>query len=210
MGGWHLRMTLGQEVCYASLHSEPASALGLPTVWSLWGNLGMARCQEMSICLQDTSRSAKWHRQAAVGHLVSLCVKCCRMVDSVPRWRLSLSGPVQSDFQGRNFFMAKPSTFLESRSCKGHDCGKCINNKDVLLLGTLWYLQQFLSAWWKLYHTLTISKNIGELNYGKRIKDGNSNILLLQHTHLIYPYTTAKHWLLNKKVDKSRQEKNVV
>ena len=63
------------------------------------------------------------------------------------------------------------------------------------------------SAWWKVYHTLTISKNIGELNYGKRIKDGNSNILLLQHTHLIYPYTTAKHWLLNKKVDKSRQKK---
>ena len=34
----------GQEVCYASLHSEPASALGLPTVWSLWGNPGIARC----------------------------------------------------------------------------------------------------------------------------------------------------------------------
>ena len=48
MGGWHLRMTWGQEVCYASLHSEPVSALGLPTVWSLWGNPGMARCREMS------------------------------------------------------------------------------------------------------------------------------------------------------------------
>ena len=32
----------------ATLHSESASALGLPTVWSLWGNPGMARCQEMS------------------------------------------------------------------------------------------------------------------------------------------------------------------
>ena len=28
---------------------------------------------------------------------LSLCVKCCRMVDSVPRWQLSLSGPIQSD-----------------------------------------------------------------------------------------------------------------
>jgi hypothetical protein len=36
------------KVSYASLHSEPASALGLMTVWSLWGNPGMARCQEMS------------------------------------------------------------------------------------------------------------------------------------------------------------------
>ena len=26
------------------LHSEPASALSLPTVWSLLGNPGMARC----------------------------------------------------------------------------------------------------------------------------------------------------------------------
>ena len=48
MGGWHLRMTWGQEVCYTSLHSEPASALSLPTVWSLWGNPGMARCREMA------------------------------------------------------------------------------------------------------------------------------------------------------------------
>ena len=38
----------GQEVCYASLHSESASALGLLRVWSLWGNQEMARCQEMS------------------------------------------------------------------------------------------------------------------------------------------------------------------
>ena len=28
---------------------------------------------------------------------LSLCVKCCRMVDSVPRWQLSLSWPIQSD-----------------------------------------------------------------------------------------------------------------
>ena len=48
MGGWHLRMTWGQEVCYTSLHSEPASALSLLTVWSLWGNPGMARCWEMA------------------------------------------------------------------------------------------------------------------------------------------------------------------
>ena len=52
------------------------------------GWLGVERCQ---FCLQDTSR------RAAVGHWVSLCVKCCRMVDSVPRWRLSLSWPIQSD-----------------------------------------------------------------------------------------------------------------
>ena len=27
----------------------------------------------------------------------SVCVKCCRMIESLPRWRLSLSRPIQSD-----------------------------------------------------------------------------------------------------------------
>ena len=48
MGGWHLRMTWGQEVCYASLHNGPASALGLLTLWSFWANGGMFRCWKMS------------------------------------------------------------------------------------------------------------------------------------------------------------------
>ena len=42
-------MTWGQVVCYASLHSEPASAMGLPILWSPWGNQGIARCQEMPV-----------------------------------------------------------------------------------------------------------------------------------------------------------------
>ena len=48
-----------------------------------WGWLGVKRWQ---LCLQDTSHSANCHRQTAVGHWISLCVKCCRMVISVPRW----------------------------------------------------------------------------------------------------------------------------
>ena len=43
----HLGMTWGQEVCYVSLDSRPASALSLPTKWSLWGSLGMANCWDM-------------------------------------------------------------------------------------------------------------------------------------------------------------------
>ena len=45
--------------------------------------LGVERWQ---LCLRDTSRSANCHRRAAVGHWISLYVKCCRMVDSVPIW----------------------------------------------------------------------------------------------------------------------------
>ena len=47
------------------------------------GWLGVERWQ---LCLRDTSRSANCHRRAAVGHWISLYVKCCRMVDSVPIW----------------------------------------------------------------------------------------------------------------------------
>ena len=92
-----------------------------------------------TIIVRAKSRSTKWHRQAAVGHWVSLCVKCCRMVDSVPRWQLSLSWPIQSDHlsiadrmippSGGNILMARPSTFLESRSWWGHDSGNSINSK---------------------------------------------------------------------------------
>jgi hypothetical protein len=64
MGGWHLRMTWGQEVCYTSLHSKPASALSLATVWSLWGTQGWLGVERWQLC----------HRRAAVGHWVSLCV----------------------------------------------------------------------------------------------------------------------------------------
>ena len=43
------------------------------------GWLGVERWQ---LCLRDTSRSANCHRRAAVGHWISLCVKCSGMVDS--------------------------------------------------------------------------------------------------------------------------------
>ena len=39
--------------------------------WGIWGCLGVERWQ---LCLQDTSISAKCHRQAAVGYWVLLCV----------------------------------------------------------------------------------------------------------------------------------------
>ena len=85
------------------------------------GWLGVERCQ---LCLQDTSRSAKQHQRAAVGHWISLCVKCCRMVDSVPRWRLSPTNwPIQSehlsiaDYDDTAFGAGTLTcTFLESRS----------------------------------------------------------------------------------------------
>ena len=48
MGGWHLRMTWGQEVCYTSLHSDPPSALSLLTVWLHWGNPVVAKCWKMA------------------------------------------------------------------------------------------------------------------------------------------------------------------
>ena len=58
------------------------------------GWLGVERWQ---LCLRDTSRSANCHRRAAVGHWISLCVKCSRMVDSAKMANLSLSRPILSD-----------------------------------------------------------------------------------------------------------------
>ena len=68
--------------------------LGLSTVW----NPGMARCQEMSTLPAGYIPQRKVTSASSSGSLgFIVCVKCCRMVDSVPRWRLSLSWPLQSD-----------------------------------------------------------------------------------------------------------------
>ena len=108
------------------------------------GWLGVERCQ---LCQQDTSRSAKWHRRAAVGHWISLCVKCCRMVDSVPRWRLSLSGPIQSDHLSIADWMIPPSG-------REHSHGKTqyIPGKQVLVLMVSWL--------WKIYLFIYYLKKI--------------------------------------------------
>ena len=81
---WEADMRSGGLLCFTiqwtSVRTELADSmvnLGEP------GGLGVERWQ---LCLQDTSRSANCHRRAAVGHWISLCVKCCRMVDSVPIW----------------------------------------------------------------------------------------------------------------------------
>ena len=86
-----------------------------------------------------------------MGHWVSLCVKCCRMVDSVPRWRLSLSWPIQSD----NLFIAHrmippsgsehSSTFLASRSWWGH-IPVCVTHNGRLELVKI-ALQSFTNTW---------------------------------------------------------------
>ena len=58
----------------------------------------MARCREMSTLSAGYIPQHKVtlaSSSGSVGFIV--CVKYCRMVDSVPRWQLSLSWPIQSD-----------------------------------------------------------------------------------------------------------------
>ena len=75
------------------------------------------RVERCKLCLHDISCSADRHRQAAVGHCVSLCVKCCRMVDSVSRWQLSpTSWSIQSDHLSITDYDDITLTFLESWS----------------------------------------------------------------------------------------------
>ena len=133
-------MTWGQEVFHASLHSEPASALGLPTVWSLWGNPGMARCWEMSTLHAGYIPQHKVTSESSSGSLgFIVCVKCCRMVDSVPRWCLSLSWPIQSDHLLIADRMIPPSGQEHSHGKTQH-----IPGKQVLARSWLWkiYLLQ--------------------------------------------------------------------
>ena len=136
MGGWHLRMTWGQEVCYASLHSEPASALDLPTVWSLWGNPGMPRCFSTLPAGHISQRKVtSVISSGSLGFIVCVWNVVGWLIvyqdgDYLYSGRYSQT-ICQSQIGwcrlwGRNSLMARPSTLLISRSWWGHECGKFI------------------------------------------------------------------------------------
>ena len=145
MGGWHSRIIWGQEVCYVSLHSEPVSTLGLPTVWSLWGNPGMARCWEMSSLPSRTHPAAQSdisEQQLVTGFHCVWSVVGWLILDSVPRWWLSPTNwPIQSehlsiaDYDDATFGAGTfTCTFLVSRYNFG--CA----NKDLWVLCALIFI----------------------------------------------------------------------
>ena len=62
-----------------------------------------------------------------------VCVKCCRMVDSVPRWWLSLSWPIQSD----HLWIADRMIPTSGRK-HSHGKTQSIPWKQVLVRSWLW------------------------------------------------------------------------
>ena len=71
-----------------------------------------------------------------------VCVKCCRMVDSVPRWWISLSWPIQSDHLSIADRMIPPSGQVHS-----HGKTQYIPGKQVLVRSCLWKIycrEQFI------------------------------------------------------------------
>ena len=64
-----------------------------------------------------------------MGHWISLCVKCCRMVDSVPRWQLSLSWSIHSNHLLITDWMIPPL-----RQERSHSKNQYIPGKQVLEL----------------------------------------------------------------------------
>ena len=107
--------------------------MGLPKVWSLWGNPGIARCCEMSTLPAGYIPQIKVTSASLIGSLgFIVCVKCCRMVDSVPRWGLSLSWPIQSD----HLLIADQMIRL-LRQEHSHDKTQCIPETQVLVRSLL-------------------------------------------------------------------------
>ena len=67
------------------LHYTVNQCQHLPTVWSHGGNPGVARCQEMATLPAGYFPQRKVPPVSSSGSLgFIVCVKCCRMVDSVP------------------------------------------------------------------------------------------------------------------------------
>ena len=129
--GRHLRMTWGQEVCYASLVPFTTQWTSIPT--GLGESMVALGEPGDGYVLRDVTFACRIHpaaqryirEQLWVTGWLSICVNCCMMVGSVPWW-LSLSCLIQSDHlliadrMDRNILMAIPSTFLKSMSWWGH------------------------------------------------------------------------------------------
>ena len=167
MGGWHLRMTRGQEVCYASFQWTPASALSLPTVWSHRGNPGVTRCREMVTLPAGYIPQCKMtlrYWQSVEGHWVSLCVW------SDVGWLIVYQigdylylGRHSQTISGHRRWMILPwgreysSTFLGSRSW--------LENKqtlifiDLSLVISTWYQIQLIWDHWR-YNSITKMKQV--------------------------------------------------
>ena len=85
-------------------------------------------------------------QQWVTGFIV--CVKCCRMVDSVARWQLSLSWPIHSDYLSIADRMILPLG-------REHSHGKTqyIPGKQVLVRSWQWKIYRF----WSQCHSPTVS-----------------------------------------------------
>ena len=97
-------------------------------------NPGMTWCREMSTLPAGYIPQHKVTSVSSSGSLgFIVCVKCCRMVDSVPRWQLSLSWPIQSDHLSIADQMIPPLG-------REHSHGKTqyISGKQVLVRSRLW------------------------------------------------------------------------
>ena len=99
------------------------------TGWT-WGWLGVERWQ---VCLGDTSRSTKYHCRAAVGHWISLCVKCEGWLIAYQLSKLSLSC----------------SQYSQTVCWRGWDDNACLGVRNTCSLGA-WPNSL---AWRPLWHS---------------------------------------------------------
>ena len=71
-------------------------------------------------------------------HTVHWVLLCCRMVDSIPRWRLSLFWPIQSDHLSITDWMILPSWKAGP--------GKVMTVENICSTGTLHSLSIFIQT----------------------------------------------------------------
>ena len=127
MGGWHLRMTWGQEVCYTSQWTRVRTELAnnMVTTGEAVGWLVVERWQ---LCLRDTFRSAKCHWQAAMGHWISLCM--CSFVGWLIVYQLGILSLSCSQYsQTICWWGWDDNACLGVRNCCFKD--KCLENKTI-------------------------------------------------------------------------------
>ena len=109
---------------------------GLLTVWSLQGNPGMARCQGMSTLPVGYIPQCKVTLASSSGSLGFIVY--CRMVDSVPRWQLSLWEPITILANKVRPSVIEDWMILPSWWEHSHGKTQYIPGKKVLVRSCLW------------------------------------------------------------------------
>ena len=143
-----------------------ASALSLPTVWSLWGNLGMARCREMATLPAWYIPQCKLPSASSSGSLGFIVCVC-----SVVGWLIVYQLGILS---------LSCSQYSQTICWRGWDDNACLGVRNTSSIGAWPNSLDRRPPWYCIVSPLLQTNNYCSTNCLYRFLDGKNSILAFQ------------------------------